>query len=355
MSLVSNPKDGDNVSVRQAIAKLGSSKLGPTSTPTYAGLTLTGLTINSLVYPVVADDGTSTGALTSLGAATDGQIPVGDTGGIPILATISGTANEIDVTNGAGTITIGLVNPLIVAKGGSGAAAFTDHSILLGSGTEPFTALGLAANGQIPIGFQNSDPVLANITGAANQITVTNGAGTIALSTPQDIHTGASPTFAGLNIETTEVIGIAISRDGYSKLRITNTDNSLIGEVSTGTGVGAGLWLQTYSDSPLHFSTNNGDAKITLGIDDNIDFYSGNLTTTGTFDGSAGEVLVEDKATTAPVGKSDGYIGVAKIGADGRVYFAVEGVMYYVDGTAATVPVTGNPIGLLLTLTYNIP
>ena len=145
MALVSNPKLKDDVSVRQAIAKLGSIKLGPTSTPSYAGLTLTGLTVNSLIYPVVADDGTSTGALTSLGAATDGQIPIGDTDGIPILATLTGVANEIDITNAAGSITIGLVNPLIVAKGGSGAASFTDHSILLGSDTQPFTALGLAA------------------------------------------------------------------------------------------------------------------------------------------------------------------------------------------------------------------
>ena len=77
-----------------------------------------------------------------------------------------------------------LAIPLTVANGGSGAASFTDHSILLGSDTQPFTALGLAANGQIPIGFQNSDPVLANITSTATQITVTNGAGTIALSLP---------------------------------------------------------------------------------------------------------------------------------------------------------------------------
>ena len=196
MGLTSNIKDKDWVSVRQGIAKMGSTKLGPTSTPTYAGLTLTGLTVNSLVYPVVADDGTSTGALTSLGAATDGELPIGDTGGIPILATLTGVANEIDITNAAGSITIGLVNPLIVAKGGSGAASFTDHSILLGSDTQPFTALGLAANGQIPIGFQNSDPVLANITGTAKQVIVTNGAGTIALSGPQDIDTVDSPEFA---------------------------------------------------------------------------------------------------------------------------------------------------------------
>ena len=175
MALVSNPKLKDDVSVRQAIAKLGSIKLGPTSIPTYANITLTGLTASSLIYP------DSDGLLTSLGTATDGQIPIGDTDGIPVLATITGTANEIDVTNGAGTITIGLINPLIVAKGGTGTATLTDHGILLGSGTGAITPLGVASNGQIPIGSAGADPVLAGITGTTDHISVTNGAGSITL------------------------------------------------------------------------------------------------------------------------------------------------------------------------------
>lgn len=42
MALTSNIKDGDWASVRQAIARLSSSKLGPGSSPTFAGLTLVG-------------------------------------------------------------------------------------------------------------------------------------------------------------------------------------------------------------------------------------------------------------------------------------------------------------------------
>ena len=45
------------------------------------------------------------------------------------------------------------------------------------------------------------------VTGTANQITVTDDTdGTITLSTPQDIHTGASPAFAGLTIDTTTLV-----------------------------------------------------------------------------------------------------------------------------------------------------
>jgi len=80
-----------------------------------------------------------------------------------------------------------------VEDGGTGAATFTDGGILLGSGTGAITALGAAANGEIPIGDGTTDPVLATITGTANEITVTNGAGTITLDIP------TSPTLDGTN------------------------------------------------------------------------------------------------------------------------------------------------------------
>ena len=106
MALTSNTKDKDWVSVRQAIARLSSSKLGPTSAPTFLGvtttsLTITGLTDNSLIYPV-------SGLLTSLGVATNGQIPIGSTGVAPVLAEITGTANQVISTPGAGSITLSL-------------------------------------------------------------------------------------------------------------------------------------------------------------------------------------------------------------------------------------------------------
>lgn len=61
----------------------------------------------------------------------------------------------------------------------------TNHGILIGSSTGAITPLGVASNGQIPIGSTGADPVLATLTGTANQITVTNGAGSITLSAPQ--------------------------------------------------------------------------------------------------------------------------------------------------------------------------
>ena len=49
--------------------------------------------------------GAGTGAVASLAEATDGQIPIGDTAGVPILATIT-PGDGIDITTAAGSITI---------------------------------------------------------------------------------------------------------------------------------------------------------------------------------------------------------------------------------------------------------
>jgi len=103
----------DMISVRQAIARLSSIKLGPTSTPTFGSLALT----------------------SSLG----------------------------------------------VASGGTGASSLTDHSLLVGSGTDAVTALGVATNGQLPIGSTGADPVLKTLTEGAG-ISITNGAGSITIA-----------------------------------------------------------------------------------------------------------------------------------------------------------------------------
>jgi len=94
-------------------------------------------------------------------------------------------------------------------------------------------------------------------------------------------------------------------------------------------------------------------------IDPNALRHDGTKSLTGDWDvgafeinASTGKVRVEDNNTSEPTGESDGYVGVALIGGQSRIYFVVDGSMYYVDGTAAAVPSTGNPIGLLLVLTY---
>lgn len=109
--------------------------------------------------------------------------------------TLTGFSGAVIAT--AGVLSAGTLG---VTLGGTGATTLTQYSLLLGNGTSAISALGAATNGQIPIGSSGASPVLATITGTASQITVTNAAGSITLSTPQDIATTSSPTFAGLTI-----------------------------------------------------------------------------------------------------------------------------------------------------------
>lgn len=106
------------------------------------------------------------------------------TGAVNALSTLDVTLattllSTLDVT-GVVTLTV----PLAVPQGGTGAVSFTDGGIMLGSGAGILTVLGQATNGQLPIGSTGVDPVLASITGTANEITVTDGAGSITLSVP---------------------------------------------------------------------------------------------------------------------------------------------------------------------------
>ncbi len=61
-------------------------------------------------------------------------------------------------------------------------------------------------NGQVLMGVTSGPPVAASLTGTTDEIIVTNGPGSITLSTPQPIATTSSPTFNSVNL-TGSIIG----------------------------------------------------------------------------------------------------------------------------------------------------
>lgn len=94
-----------------------------------------------------------------------------------------------------------------------------------------------AGSGTLLIG-NGTGYTLAALTGTTNQITVTNGAGTITLAAPQNLHTGATPRFSALGL------GVAAGSAGTLSLtgkiprynNATLTDGQLlIGNSATGT------------------------------------------------------------------------------------------------------------------------
>ncbi|MCE2706336.1 MAG: hypothetical protein LW807_04600 [Proteobacteria bacterium] len=61
----------------------------------------TPLANNSLMY-------STSGGIRELGNATNGQIAIGSTSGAPVLGTLTGTTNQVNIANGSGSITLSL-------------------------------------------------------------------------------------------------------------------------------------------------------------------------------------------------------------------------------------------------------
>lgn len=122
------------------------------------------------------------GIITGMVSATDGTASWSSSS-LSGFTSISGTT----LTDGTFTVSGGIISAgtwqgstITVPYGGTGAITLTDGGLLVGSGTSAITALGVASNGQIPIGDGTTDPVLATLT-AGSGITITNGAGSITL------------------------------------------------------------------------------------------------------------------------------------------------------------------------------
>jgi len=128
-----------------------------------AGNTVSVAVSGTTQYAVQVGD--ATGSLDSLPVGTTNTVLLGNTGANP-------SWGQVDLTTDVTGI-------LPVPNGGTGLSTITDHAIMLGSGVGAVTPLGVAGNGEIPIGSAGADPVLGNITSTDGTLTVTNGAGTI--------------------------------------------------------------------------------------------------------------------------------------------------------------------------------
>lgn len=118
--------------------------------------------------------GNSTPAWAKLTPSTAGQVLTFD-GTDTVWTTSSSALTALNASN----ITSGT---LAITRGGTGlTAAATNGQLLIGNGT---------------------DYTLAALTGTANQVVVTNGAGSITLSTPQSIGMTSTPQFARLGLGT---------------------------------------------------------------------------------------------------------------------------------------------------------
>ena len=142
-----------------------------------------------------------------------------EVGGIGAAGTISGNTVSGNTINNAGEYTL----PQNKASSGQTVVFQT------GGTTIWQTAGGVAAPidaSYVTLGLNGTLSAERVLTGTANQITVTDGGanGNVTLATPQDIHTGASPTFANLIL--TAGGDIRPSADSTTALNIAQADGT---------------------------------------------------------------------------------------------------------------------------------
>lgn len=131
----------------------------------------------------------------------------------------------------------------------------TQHSLLLGgANTHTINNLGVATNGQLPIGSTGADPVLATLT-AGTGISISNGAGSITINgsggglTWTDV-TGSTQTLAVNNGYTSD--------DGATLVTFTLPATAAYGTVFAVVGKAAGLWtIAQNSGQTIHFGSTN--------------------------------------------------------------------------------------------------
>ncbi len=105
-------------------------------------------------------------------------------------------------------------------------------------------------DGQILIGSSGLAPQAATLTGTTNQLIVTNGAGAITLSLPQDIHTGATPTFAGMTLN--------------GNLDITAGGATILGTTSINASGAATTSIGNTTGGTVTISVNSGTTNLVL-------------------------------------------------------------------------------------------
>ena len=247
-------------------------------------------------------DVTSVGSVDAAGCTSGACLDGTSDGGTKILFYDAQGATTLvgGDTAGAITLTLPIVTGTIyatgntdvaVADGGTGAGTHTDGGILIGNGTGALVALGVASNGQIPIGDGDKDPQLANITETGDALVVTNGAGSIALSAHATLEAVADSGYTGDDAITTvgtiaagtwqsTDIGVAYGGTGASSFTdggillgattgaIEVTAAGGVGEILVGVAASNPKWLATSTAG--YQLTNNGAADPSWNI--NRDF-----------------------------------------------------------------------------------
>jgi hypothetical protein len=285
----------------------------------------------------VTNDGNGNITITNTGLGTGTVQSPGGTAGHVALFTAAQTIEDSIITQSGTTVTVGgdlsvtgnvnFTNALTVANGGTGAQTLTANGVIVGNGTSALTSVAAAGSGlclmstagapafsACPGGGGGVDSLngltgaltLANATALGSTITIndatitgTKGIASFnatnfsasggAVNTVQNINTGATPTFAGVNtnnITPSAALTVGISAQTALLQGSTTT--------ITSSGAGASLILNSGGSIELQDNTNiTGNGTLTGDLAVN----GGDITSTGALNITPTGTLAAGSAT----------------------------------------------------------
>ena len=193
-------------------------------------------------------------------------------GGDISAATISGSLtwsaaqdlNSQALTNvniDSGTITG--ITDLAVADGGTGTSALTDGGVLIGSGTDAITAMGVLADGEMIVGYGSTDPVAES--GATLRTSIGVGTGDSPQFTAIELGHASDTTIARSGSGDITVEGNQIYRAGGTDVPVSDggTGVSTLGDghVLLGSGSSAITGLDVTAKGSILVGDGSGDPR----------------------------------------------------------------------------------------------
>lgn len=234
-----------------------------TTTPTISLAVQSALNGNILYSSAGALTGVTIGAGLSFSTGT-------------LSSTEHGTVTSINLTQPAAGITV------------SGGPITASGSITLALANDLSAVEGLSATG-LAVRTATDTWSVRTITGVTNQVNVSNGdgvSGNPALSLPQDIHTGATPRFAGLGIGTAanSAYAVTIGGSGYTQgaLNFSASVSATVGSSASIVTVGSTIVEAASGNHPLLAGINLSSVIVTTGVatvTDTAMLYIGNSMT----------------------------------------------------------------------------
>jgi trimeric autotransporter adhesin len=184
---------------------------------------------------------------------TNGQVLIGSTGAAPVAATLTGTTNQINIANGAGSITLSLPQSIATTSSPTFANLNLTPSGYLDTTTAGTLAIGTSRANVINIGNSGST---VNIQGTTLYENVTQ----LQVSNPIiDLNVGGgvgSASNSGLAIEENSIITAYAQTSSDRNSWIFKAPNTAgIATITPGTG---GITLNQTSHNPVTIGTANG-------------------------------------------------------------------------------------------------